>query len=109
MSSASGCSTWVQWRTLGDLRTVVDDALGDREPARELEVVAGRAHDDRDRHAPDADLERLLAHDPIETRVHRVGDPLAARDREGGGVGLVVVDHGEVAIQTISRVQSSSS
>ena len=68
-----------------------------------------RPDDDRDRHAPDADLERLLAHDPIETRVHRVGDPLAARDREGGGVGLVVVDHGEVAIQTISRVQSSSS
>ena len=48
----------------------LDQPLGPQEPDRELVLVSGRAHRDRDRHrlltrTRCPDLERLLAHDPI--------------------------------------------
>ena len=53
-------------------REIVGSARGDRleafrdaEPERELLVVTGRPHRDRDRLAVDADLERLLDRDCV--------------------------------------------
>ena len=54
---------------LGHLVGAVDNALGEQEARRELEVVAGRAHGDRDGRARDPDLERLLGHERVEAVV----------------------------------------
>src|SRR5262249_19085770 len=58
-----------------DLRRVLDHALGHQEAARELLVVAGRPHHDRQRRRSELDLERLFA-----------GDVGRARDRDAVGV-----------------------
>ncbi len=61
----------------------VDEPLAVEEPERELLVVAGRAHRDRQRDAVDADLQRLLDGNLVALAVapddggHAPGDGLA--------------------------------
>src|SRR5262249_46723388 len=58
---------------VGDAGYVVgarDETLGETQPGRELEIVAGRAHRDREgdrflTRAAHADLHRLLGHQPV--------------------------------------------
>ena len=51
----------------------------EREPECQLLVVAGRAHRDGDRHARDADLERLLDRDDVVSRAARDAHDLDSR------------------------------
>ena len=82
----------VDREVLGQARRAraVDEPLAVEEPERQLLVVAGRAHRDRERRAVDADLERLLDGDEVvlavahDLRPHAVGDLVGGLAWGGG-------------------------
>ena len=80
----------------------VDEALAVEEPRRELLVVAGRAHGDRQRAAVDPELERLLDRDLVgEAGVLHDGVEPSSPDL--GAAGHAVHDRGRDARLTIRQ------
>src|SRR4029078_1323853 len=53
---------------IADFAPAPDEAFGEHEACREIEIVTGRSHGDGKGLARNADLERLFGHDPIDGR-----------------------------------------
>ena len=78
-----------------------DDALGDQEAARQLQIVPRRAHDHRQRDAAHLDLERLLARHGVDRLTARVAVE-APQGHGAQGVGRIVL--GAVGLGHPARV-----
>src|SRR4029079_9882238 len=100
----------VDREVLGQARRAraVDEALAVEEPERQLLVVAGGAHRDRERRAVDADLERLLDGDEVLLAVAHDLRPHAVGDLVGGLAGGAGHRHGRSGARDVRRFTVAS-